>query len=974
MTYYENFDIQSINKEVNRNYYIPYATYEEAFMASTRQESSRFTLLDGLWPFRYFESIREIPRSFFNNAQVELNDQIKVPSAWQYAGYDSHQYINVSYPIPYMPPLVPDDNPCGIYQREFEIDNMEMLHYLNFEGVDSNVQIWINQQFVGYDQITHSTKEFNITPYLKNGNNTLTVLVMKWCDGTYFEDQDKFRTSGIIRSVYLIQRPKKHVTNFRINTFVNSSNHSGEIHFDLLDNDAEIENYWLYDEMQQIIISQKVSDCQFKIHLNECHYWTAETPYLYTLIVKIGEEFIKQKVGVREIKRDKRIVMINDVPIKLFGVNHHDFDAVNGPSMTLKQMKKDMLMMKEANMNCIRTAHYPKAPEFYELADELGFYVVSEADIECHGIVHLFGDMAEYNLIGSDTAFLKPIMERVERSVIQNINFSSIFMWSMENESGYGTNFEAAQKKTFELDPTRLIHNERSIDPVVGQENDFTHLDVISQMYPSLATAIGYCEDDSLDKPYFMCEYAHAMGNGPGGFKEYFDLIQQYDSFLGGCVWEWADHVIDVDGHYLYGGDFGEVCHDGNFCVDGLTTPDRQITSKLIDYRNVHSPIQLVSYSMENEEVTLENIQRFSTSEKLKVILSWEINGKVVSEKVVDDIIQPNQTVTLKWLPPEDVRNSLLTLNMRVDDTVAKRLVAEQQLIIKDDLMTCEKGLISDNMSIKETDVQGVLSVETGALSFKLDVVKGSMTELKFREQTILEKETLIDIWRAPTDNDRNKKHEWLSAGYNRTCLKNKGYEIKDNHISAQYALVATGYQPILEFELNLHINHNQLDFQISANQVEGFPDLPRFGMTLPLKPDFTSVSYLGNGPYESYSDRKSAGALGVYSLDINHQERYVKPQEYGNHTDTKWLKISNGEMTLQINQPTNFSYRPFSKEQLTSKAHDFELIEEGNYLTIDYKQNGIGSNSCGPYVEEDYRFDEEKFDWQFQWMFKNNH
>lgn len=632
MNKYEDFDIQSINKEANRNYYIPFNTQEEALKATSRIESSHFNLLDGMWDFSYFDSTRKVPRSFYEKGEVELTEKMKVPSAWQHSGYDTHQYINVSYPIPYMPPFVPDDNPCGIYQRDFEIDNLEMSHFLNFEGVDSNVQIWINQQFVGYDQVTHSTKEFDITSYIKKGKNKLTVLVMKWCDGTYFEDQDKFRTSGIIRSVYLLSRPKKHVKNYRIQTFVDVSNQSGQINVKLLESHVDIQEYWLYNQEEHLIEANHVSTNEVNIKLADCHYWTAETPYLYTLIIKVGEEFMKESVGIREITRNKRVVMINGTPIKLFGVNHHDFDVIAGPSMTLDKMKQDMEMMKEANMNCIRTAHYPKAPEFYELADEMGFYVISEADVETHGIVHLYGEMANYNLIGSDPYFLKPIIERVKRSVIQNINFSSIIMWSMENESGYGTNFEAAQKMTFELDPTRLIHNERSIEPVVGQENDFTHLDVISQMYPSLATAIGYCEDESLDKPYFMCEYAHAMGNGPGGFKEYFDLIQKYDSFLGGCVWEWADHAVEVDGKYYYGGDFGEETHDGNFCVDGLTTPDRQVTSKLIEYRNIHSPIQLVSYSIETQEVILENIQRFVSSDGLTISLSWQVDGKNLSD------------------------------------------------------------------------------------------------------------------------------------------------------------------------------------------------------------------------------------------------------------------------------------------------------------------------------------------------------
>lgn len=320
---------------------------------------------------------------------------------------------------------------------------------------------------------------------------------------------------------------------------------------------------------------------------------------------------------------------------------------------------------------------------------------------------------------------------------------------------------------------------------------------------------------------------------------------------------------------------------------------------------------------------------------------------------------------------PEEVVNEALTLNLKVRNKQTQKTIATQQLVVRECESLFEKVIATDLVDINETAVEGVLEVSSGDLMFIFDVVRGSFTKLTFKGQEILAAQTLIDIWRAPTDNDRNKKNEWLHAGFNRTKLKNIDYKVLGDCIHAKYALVATGYQPILEFELVLSVAKNQLSFDINAQKAVGFPDLPRFGITLPLISDFTTLTYFGNGPYESYSDKKSAGSLGIYSLDIAKQERYVKPQEYGNHVDTKWLCVSNQQVTLEIKQPNNFSYRPFSKEQLTTQVHDGDLVEEGNYLTLDYKQNGIGSNSCGPYVEEKYRFDEEMFNWKFQMGFK---
>ena len=448
--YHENLSIHHVNMMQRRSYYIPFIDATEAINIKDRTNQFNFFSLNGKWDFNYFPSLQLI-KDFNHINEINLSDSIAVPSVWQMKGYDYNQYTNVKYPIPYNPPFVPTDNPCAIYKKEFDfnIDSEKQDYHINFEGIDSCFYFWINDKFVGYSQISHSISEFDILNYLVNGKNTITVLVLKWCDGTYFEDQDKFRMSGIFRDVYILTRSKSRINDFKLTTSVNVLSNEGVINLEILETVGNPNiSYTLLEPNNTVISSGNIIENNLQINISNAQLWDAENPNLYTLLLQTETEVIKEKVGLREIKIENSILKINDVPIKIKGVNHHDSDPFKGYAITYDDLIVDLKLMKENNINSIRTSHYPKAPIFYELCDEYGFYVMSEADIETHGVVELYGlgYLDNYNMIADDVIYKESIIDRIDSSIVPFKNKSCIFMWSLGNESGYGINFETGAK------------------------------------------------------------------------------------------------------------------------------------------------------------------------------------------------------------------------------------------------------------------------------------------------------------------------------------------------------------------------------------------------------------------------------------------------------------------------------------------------------------------------------------------------
>ena len=528
--YHEDISKLHVNMMKRRSYYIPFVDTNEALTVKDRNKQNNFFSLNGKWKFNYFNSLQLI-KEINDINEINFPTTMEVPSVWQVNGYDYNQYTNVKYPIPYNPPFVPKDNPCAVYQKEFDFKiSPEKYDYnINFEGVDSCFYFWINGTFVGYSQISHSISEFDITPLLVNGKNTITVLVLKWCDGTYFEDQDKFRMSGIFRDVYILKRAKSRILDYKVIPTINVLDKEGKISVEIL---STIGNpnikYTLINPNNDKISSGNIENNNLQIDIKDIELWSAESPSLYTLLLETENEVIKERIGMREVKIENAVLKINNVPIKLKGVNHHDSSPTKGYVVAYDDLILDLKLMKECNINSIRASHYPKSPIFYELCDEYGFYVMNEADIETHGVVELYGKgyLDNYNMIADDKTYENVIIDRIDSSIVPFKNRSCIFMWSLGNESGFGVNFESGAKYAKELDTTRPVHYEGAYYASKERKNDFSNLDVISRMYPSLEEIEDYFKN-GIDKPFILCEYAHAMGNGPGGLIEYDDLIQK---------------------------------------------------------------------------------------------------------------------------------------------------------------------------------------------------------------------------------------------------------------------------------------------------------------------------------------------------------------------------------------------------------------------------------------------------------------
>ncbi len=973
--YYNDLNTLHVNTMENRPYFMPCSDIENA----RKDTEDRKQSLNGEWDFMYAKCVDDIPDGFVNG-ETDGFDKIIVPSCWQTQGYDSHQYTNTRYPFPYNPPYVPYENPCGAYVTRFESDN-DYKKYLNFEGVDSCFYVWLNGEFVGYSQVSHSTSEFDITDKVKKGENTLCVLVLKWCDGSYLEDQDKFRMSGIFRDVYILNRPEKHIKDYTITTDI-----SGKINIDVV-SDAPV-SFVLENEKGEIY-----SGTDNEITIENPILWNAEYPYLYTLYLITEDEVIRERVGLREIKIVDGIVLFNNKPIKMRGANRHDSDPVTGYTISKEQAKNDLMIMKRHNINAVRTSHYPNAPWFVQMCDEYGFYVVDESDIEIHGTASLYGgsQAKTFGLLACNPDWGKAILDRVQRNVIRDKNRTCVCLWSLGNEGGYGVNFEEAGRWVKEYDATRLTHYESSVWQMPDHKNDTSMLDVFSTMYASYEWIDEYFENPgehvwhtissengwayenagewlnlsecdlpkkekeelAKTKPYMQCEFMHAMGNGPGGIKEYIDRLYRYDGFFGAFAWEWCDHAIDMgDGKYFYGGDFGEYPHDGNFCVDGLVYPDRRPHTGLLEYKQAIKPFKITTYS---NILVVENRYDFAN---LSDKLYFEVNGKEIKFDV--------DARGTKSFPRPEGDVLMIKAYQKTDEEWAKKgyEVGFEQLIINDTVPALEEIKADGDIKIDE---QGRNLVITGdGFEYVFDKAVGNFVKLN----DAITKGAEWNIWRAPTDNDRNIARDWYNAGYDReeSYVYDCTYENKDNAvvIKCTSTLVPVAQRKALDiFAVWTIYANGVIDLELKGNKAEDMPVLPRFGLRFFTKGE--NVKYYGYGPYESYSDKHLCTYLDEFTSKVSDMyEDYIKPQENGSHFGTRYVETD--KLRISSDTPFSFSALEYTQEELTKKAHNFELEKcEDTVLCVDYKQNGIGQHSCGPLTREEYRFNEAEFEFKIR-------
>ena len=999
--YYENLSVLHENTMPARAYYIP-ASRRMDNLVEHREESDRMQLLNGTWKFQYFNSIYDIQDSFFEkNYDTENFDEIQVPSVWQMAGYDTHQYTNIRYPFPFDPPYVPQDIPCGVYVHTFEYSRDEKApkSFLNFEGVDSCFYVWINGSYIGYSQVSHMTSEFDVTDVLQDGTNTVAVLVMKWCDGSYLEDQDKFRMSGIFRDVYILKRPKQAISDYHIKTRIEDMLAKVEIEmkfYSPLNVKISIEDR----NGAVVALGSIAEEGKAVLEIASPELWNTENPYLYKLILETENEVIVDHIALRKIEIKDQVIYLNGQKIKFRGVNRHDSDPVTGFTINTEQITTDLTLMKQHNFNAIRSSHYPNAPFFYEMCDKYGFMVIDEADIEAHGPFMIYRkEDTDYNRfkrwnekIADDPVWEEAIVDRVKLMVKRDKNRFCIVMWSMGNESAYGCNFEKALEWTKTFDPDRITQYESARYRNYDETYDYSNLDVYSRMYPALSEIQEYLDKDG-SKPFLLVEYCHSMGNGPGDFEDYFQMIQDNDKMCGGFVWEWCDHAIahgtaeNGKTIYAYGGDHGEEIHDDNFCMDGLVYPDRTVHTGLLEYKNVYRPARVISYNKESGELVLHNYMDFDDL-KDYVKISYELtqDGLVISKGILPEFsVAPHGEgkTNLKINVPENGKcylKLIYHLKKELPLLDEDHILGFDEIEVSKEDTKCklaekwlQKTAVDSELQVNENDTQ--IHIKGREFAYTIDKRTALFTEMKFAGREYLNHPMELNIWRAPTDNDMYIKSEWKKAHYDKAYTRAYTTEVVQGKygvkITSHASVVAETVQKILDVTITWKIEAaGKIDADIAVTKDDEFPDLPRFGVRMFLDKKLSAVRYFGMGPQESYCDKHQAASHGLYRADVGDlHEDYIRPQENGSHYDCEYVELNNSRYGIVASAEKAFSFNAsyYTQEELEKKTHNYELIESDSVVfCVDYALNGIGSNSCGPVVLEQYRFDDVLFRFQF--------
>lgn len=1005
--YWENPDVLHINCENPHSYFIPYETESKA-RKGVRGSSKFYKSLSGMWKFKYHNTVYRVEDGFYSeNYDAGSWDNLIVPSNWQMHGHDIPHYTNVEYPYPCDPPFVPNDNPAGLFIRDFHVDKMDANDVtLVFEGVDSCFYLWINGKWVGYSQVSHMISEFDITQYIKNGKNRIAVMVLKWCDGSYLEDQDMWRMSGIFREVYLLSRAKGHISDLFIKTDFNSDFTEGFLTCEVETAGKDTSDLLavLKDPQGNTISDQTIKLANktiLKFKVSNPDLWSAETPNLYELYLYQGEEVILQKVGFRKIEVKESVILINGKPVKLKGVNRHDSHPELGHTIPLYHMKNDLILMKRHNVNAIRTSHYPNDPRFLELCDEFGFYVIDEADLETHGVQ----PAGDFSMISKNPQFEKAYIDRMKRMVERDKNHSSIIMWSLGNESGFGGNHRKMAYWAKEKDASRLLHYEGAMTPALPEYErnepvDTSCLDVYSRMYPSIDwIANEFLKDNNELRPLVLCEYCHSMGNGPGDLKDYWDLIYKHPRLSGGFVWEWTDHSVKArtpDGieYYAYGGDFGDKPNSGNFCIDGLVYPDRIPHKGLLELKNVIAPVRTKAVDLTSGKVKITNLYDFINLSHL--VLNWTVekDGECVDAGELAPLAlapQKSRVVTLPYLLPEkaDGRYYLkisYTLVTATEWANKGYEVAFEQFelpvgkVEKTELNTADMASLQTIKSNKEVVITG------NEFTYVFNKYYGTFTSIQYNGADMLCASPKFNVWRAPTDNDRNIMHQWMSEGYDR--LDTHTYSVTvtsedEKHITLCSEFSLGGYIkiPVIRGKAFWTVYGNgDIVLETQAAVREGVPFLPRFGLQFTLPKGSELVEYFGYGPHESYVDKRRSTWKSRFesTVDAMHED-YLSPQENGSHYSTEWATVTDllGMGLLFIGmEDFSFNVSHYTPEDIARASHPYKLEKrKETIVNIDYFNSGVGSNSCGPELLPQYRLSQKdiRFKLRIKPIFKEN-
>ena len=1002
--YHKTQNVLHIGCEEPRAYYVPFES-EEASNNERREKSLFFKSLCGTWDFKWYPCVNEVEGVEVPVFPETGYDKLDVPMSWQVAlgrGYDVPNYTNINYPYPVDPPHVPDMNPVGLYRRSFTLTremtfNKDIL--INFEGVDSCFYLWINDKLVAYSQVSHMTSEINITDFVKPGKNDIKVLVFKWCDGSYLEDQDMWRMSGLFREVFLLFRSKVRVNDIYVRALPDKEFKNGEFSAELeLNAEADV-NLKLVCPCGKVLFNETIHGKEVKLNkvLENVNLWSDEDPFLYNLYINVGCEYIRIPVGFKKIEIIDRVIYINGQKVKAKGVNRHDSHPILGHATPYDHMLNDLMIMKRHNVNTIRTSHYPNDPRFTELCDKYGFYVVDEADIETHGM-QTVGKWDEFT---DSPDWKAAYVDRARRMFERDKNHVCVIMWSVGNESSTGSNHKAMADFFHSRMPGCLVHSEDKsrrnhdvltkeykgkTDEEIGEIFYDDFIDVDSRMYPSVETIKNdYLGRKVFNKPLFLCEYCHAMGNGPGGLKEYWETVYSNDVFFGGCIWEYTDHSVGIkqkDGsyHYTYGGDFGDKPNDGNFCVDGLVYPDRTPHTGFKEAKQVYCQAYIESDDLNAGSFKLHNLRRFKSLNDMDLIWSVEKDGKTVQNGMIKNLDTEPMCVT-KLVIPYDMTN--LTGNVYLNISFVNNVSydwaeagfetsAQQfELPVEKEVKLEEKFVYA----VEVNENEKAFEVTAGETTYTICKTCGLVAQITDNGKDMLTEPMRPTIWRAPTDNDRNIKLKWLHEDYDKVEVKCYNVQIesveeKKVTVCSEISLGAKLHRPVLRAAVYYTVDGNgKLTISTHVNQVSDF--LPKFGYEIVMVENSEKYTYFGMGPYESYQDKCLASRMGLFKGDVKDNiEHYVFPQENNSHYGCKYASVDSiAGHGLRFDSDTDFVFRAshYSNAQLTSAAHDYELVpSENTYISVDYKTSGIGSHSCGPELPVKYRLNEKEFIFKF--------
>lgn len=987
----ENPQSYQVNTLKPHAWFLPY-TDPKGSIPLMPEETDRALSLNGDWQFRFYSNPKQVPDNIAGEEWGENASQITIPGCWELSGYDKPQYLNVLYPFPADPPHVPNENPTGVYQRTFALpQNWDDLDtHLTFLGVSAAFEVYLDGQFIGAAQGSRLISEFDLSPHLsEQTEHTLTVIVYKWSAGAYLEDQDQWRLHGIFRDVYLTARSKYHLRDVQITTAYDAVSGAGTFSvLPLINNPSDhATDLILTAPNGDIVYRQAITpDQEHTAAIPNCLPWSAETPHLYKLTLETSgthgeqKEVIGFEIGFRSIVIREQQIWVNGKSILIKGVNRHAFDPDTGWTVSHESMEKDVRLMKQHNINAVRNSHYPNPPYWYTLCDRYGLYLIDEADLETHGF-QLTGDWTD---LSSSADWLPAYLDRAERMVQPSRNHPAIIIWSLGNESGCGDNHEAMAAWIREADPSRPIHYE-------GAE-DAPFVDIVSTMYPSIKTLKKAGENKGDNpRPYFMCEYAHAMGNSPGSLREYWEAIYHFPRLIGGCVWDWVDQGLrdqkaEMDTpDFLYGGDFGDQPNDGNFCINGLVDPDRNPHPGLEELKYWIQPIRVKKVHLHKGTLKLENRYDFLSLDHLKAHYALSTaSGRLTEGDLTLPAIAPGNAATLALPALQDYVQTTETLYLDIEFTLKEacswapkgHLVAREQHIINEEAPLPVPTIQSKGfIHIQESPT--ILAITAVDQRFLLDKTTGWLISWQNKGVETLLSPLKLNIWRAPTDNDVHIAKEWLLDGLDRSVahLDEMSWEENPEGILVQTkgTLGSAGFKPHSAYQVNYLFKPGgavQITLDYTALRLQ--TRLPRLGFTTQLAHAFEGVSWFGRGPQSSYPDRKDSAPVDHYAMPTRELfHPYLRPQENGNRSEVQWVRFSDDQhpgFHVYGRPHFDFNAQYCSLENLTAAQHPSDLVwEKTPTLYIDAAQTGLGSNACGPDTLSKYQFEPDELSFSFE-------